>query len=367
MTRGSLSVLGLTFSLAAVGCSQPRAQGAESFEGSSTPQIGQATLQLPGLQAPSTVTFHVINGMAVTEGDILLGPPAELMSRYGATVGSFNNSMSAVAVKDRSYLWSAGDIPYEFDGTITNEKAAEIQSAAQEAASAGLKLRPKQFGDSDYLVFHDSGESWNCSSYIGRIGGAQTVNVAGCGRGSILHEILHAAGFHHEQSRGDRDQYITIMWDDIQDSERTHFEMRGASAQDIGPYDYASIMHYGRTAFSKTGRPTIIPKSPEAPIGQRDGLSQLDRAAIGQLYGGGGGSVGGGGFPGFPGIPGLPGIPGFTTEPTQGTTQPGTQNPGAPVWTTPFGTVPAPIPMPTQGGSFPVPGGQLPTLPPFFQ
>ena len=298
--------------------------------------------------------------MAIMDGDILLGPPQELMGRFGAPSGGFNNQMSAVAVKDRSYLWPSGEIPYEVDSSVSNETAGYIQWAAQEAATAGLKLRPKQFGDSDYLVFRDVGQ--HCSSYIGRTGGAQTVHVSGCGRGSVLHEVLHAAGFYHEQSRGDRDQFVTIMWDDIQDSERSNFEMRGASAQDIGAYDYASIMHYGPTAFSKSGRPTIVPKAPQAPIGQRDGLSQLDRAAIGQLYGANAGPAGGT-LPGFPGIPGIPGLPGFTTEPTQ--TQGGTQ--GAPTWMTPFGTVPAPIPMPTQGGSFPVPGGTLPTLPPFFQ
>ena len=34
--------------------------------------------------------------------------------------------------------------------------------------------------------------------------------------GSTMHEMYHCLGFFHEQSRTDRDDYVTIMWDNIQ-------------------------------------------------------------------------------------------------------------------------------------------------------
>lgn len=52
-----------------------------------------------------------------------------------------------------------------------------------------------------------------------------------------------------------------------------------------GPYDYGSVMHYQSLAFSKNGKPTIIPKHRGVKIGQREGLSPIDISEIRKYYG----------------------------------------------------------------------------------
>lgn len=52
----------------------------------------------------------------------------------------------------------------------------------------------------------------SCASYVGFIGGEQPVFIGPpCIVGNIVHEILHALGFHHEHTRTDREQYIKIL------------------------------------------------------------------------------------------------------------------------------------------------------------
>ena len=56
-----------------------------------------------------------------------------------------------------------------------------------------------------------------CWSYIGRQRSAQTISIGyRCEtKGIVIHEILHALGFYHEQSRPDRDLYIKVHPENI--------------------------------------------------------------------------------------------------------------------------------------------------------
>jgi hypothetical protein len=256
--------------------------GVEAYAAAQAPrQIGSALLFLPGQSSQQQVNFATINGQAILEGDILLGPATTLPFRYGVPWQSSLESKSAVAVANRSYLWPGAEIPYAID-TSARAKTDAINWAIRVFDSTPIRLRPRTAADRDYVVFRELGGG--CWSYLGRQGGPQDIDVTTCGGGNIAHELMHAAGFYHEQSRGDRDSYVSIMWDEITPEMRSNFDKRDARGQDIGPYDYDSIMHYPSHAGSRSGNPTIVPRVQNARIGQRDGLSSLDRAGIDTLY-----------------------------------------------------------------------------------
>ncbi|UJR07013.1 hypothetical protein I4U23_011301 [Adineta vaga] len=107
-------------------------------------------------------------------------------------------------------------------------------------------------------------------------------------RGIIQHELLHILGFFHEQSRPDRDDYVSIQWENIING--TEFNFAKYGEEDIDtlslPYDYTSVMHYEANAFTSNGQPTIIPKrNLTTPLGQRIGMSSIDIAEVQRYYG----------------------------------------------------------------------------------
>ncbi len=84
----------------------------------------------------------------------------------------------------------------------------------------------------------------------------------GClSQGTIIHEMIHALGFRHEQSRADRDDYVNIHFENVERGRENNFDKVGNGFSNFGVgYNTRSIMHYGNTAFSSNGRPTITAK-----------------------------------------------------------------------------------------------------------
>ncbi|CAK6954053.1 hatching enzyme 1.2 [Scomber scombrus] len=136
----------------------------------------------------------------------------------------------------------------------------------------------------DYI---DIQQKSGCWSYLGARGGRQTVSLESpsCfGIGVISHEFMHALGFVHEQSRVDRDKYVTVMWPNIWRDRFRNFEKFKTDNLNL-PYDYGSIMHFGMYAYSQDGKPTIVPKnSKDIKLGQALSLSHIDKLKINRLY-----------------------------------------------------------------------------------
>ena len=116
-----------------------------------------------------------------------------------------------------------------------------------------MKFQLRTYGDRIQFT-NGSG----CSSYVGRLGRGREQSVTlgrGCfSVGIVLHELLHALGIWHEQSRPDRDGYIRIITDNIKERHRHNFRKRNSYLIDYHGegYDYNSVMHYSLTAFRKS-------------------------------------------------------------------------------------------------------------------
>lgn len=228
----------------------------------------------------------------VYQGDIKLAKSVvaaeaqKMMKEQGRRATSLSNSYS-------DYFWPGGEIPYVIQGSALTASVEDALGDLETRSGVNFVARTTE---TDYLVFVPIESDEYCGlSYIGQIGGAQEVEInvaAGTNcrnRRVIQHEVMHALGFWHEQSRPDRDNFIRILWEHIHPSFFDQFDKMPSSADGVGPYDFASVMHYDRNAFSWDGEDTIQAdtEANNVLIGSATEASDGDVKAIGAIYGAG--------------------------------------------------------------------------------
>ncbi|KAG8570947.1 hypothetical protein GDO81_011479 [Engystomops pustulosus] len=185
------------------------------------------------------------------------------------------------------YRWPL-TVPYYLEDNLeTNAKAVILKAFERFRLKTCINFKPWS-GEKNYIsVFKDDG----CYSYTGnRQTGKQQLSIGyGCDTVEIVqHEFLHALGFYHEQSRSDRDDYVTIFWENIQPGkERNFIAYNDVTTSFLNvPYDYTSVMHYSKTVFQNGSEPTIITKNPQFSnlIGKHVDFSDSDVLKLNRLY-----------------------------------------------------------------------------------
>ncbi|XP_062326613.1 hatching enzyme 1.2-like isoform X3 [Osmerus eperlanus] len=176
-------------------------------------------------------------------------------------------------------------IPYAISNQYSSRERSIIERGLESFSSFScIRFRPRQNGDRDYLSIQSKK---GCYSFVGRRGNAQELSLARSGclyHGTVQHELLHALGFNHEQTRSDRDNHIRVVLQNVQSGMEHNFRKIATLNQGTS-YDYGSVMQYHRTAFSKNGQPTMVPiPNSNVAFGQAKEMSRNDKARLNTLY-----------------------------------------------------------------------------------
>ncbi|XP_064789054.1 meprin A subunit beta-like [Oncorhynchus masou masou] len=182
------------------------------------------------------------------------------------------------------YLWPQ-TVPYYLkDSLDINAKGVILKAFEQYRLKTCINFVPWK-GDNNYIsVFKGTGCYYSVDN---RQVGKQRLSIGrNCDRlATVEHELLHALGFWHEQSGADRDDYVNIMWDRIEEGRDHNFLIHGESVSSAlnVPSDYGSVMLYSKTAFNIGSEPSIITKIPSFMdvISQR---MEFDMLKLNRLY-----------------------------------------------------------------------------------
>uniref|UniRef100_A0A8C8RVV1 Meprin A subunit n=1 Tax=Pelusios castaneus TaxID=367368 RepID=A0A8C8RVV1_9SAUR len=191
------------------------------------------------------------------------------------------------ALRNETYRWKF-PIPYILgDDLDLNAKGVILEAFEMFRLKSCVDFKPYE-GDSTYILFQKANGCW---SMVGDRQTGQNLSIGQwCDYKAIVeHELLHALGFYHEQSRTDRDDYVDIWWNEILSGQSHNFaKYDDTFIADLNtPYDYESLMHYEPLSFNKNESiPTITAKIPafNDVIGQRLDFSAIDLERLNRMY-----------------------------------------------------------------------------------
>lgn len=193
----------------------------------------------------------------------------------------------------KNHLWQNGIINFfiDDDALILEE---DIKLAVDHWNSCTpIKLINRKNKNDYYLRFKVGNGKRNKASTVGRnrIKKKHTISLkSNASFGTIIHEIGHIVGLHHEHQRKDRDLYVKINRDNIERKGKW-YDITNKKGVCHGFYDYDSVMHYRDKAKSENNQKTIeaiykrtIQDGNPVFIGKRGGLSRGDILTVTFMY-----------------------------------------------------------------------------------
>jgi uncharacterized protein (TIGR03437 family) len=248
-----------------------------------------------------SVTYKIRNGIAIYQGDIILGKAADIpqtppVPEPTATSGkslqpeALHPDASFYTGINNQYLWTNGVVPYIIDAAFTGSSLNVINQAIQfYNNNTPVKWTPRTT-ETNYVHFTPFTECYGQSNEA-MAGGEQEIDLnadfsKGCiNVGTVEHEMGHTVGLEHEQTRWDRDYYVHLNIQNMDKNNIVQFQPSLGNI-DLLPYNQGSIMHYSIEDYQRNNLTTIDTMPLGIPVSHRANLSPGDIEAIKTMYGG---------------------------------------------------------------------------------
>jgi hypothetical protein len=230
------------------------------------------------------VGYDVYDGRAIIEGDIDIGAAEDMIE---VAEGVELKDLPAQAWTSLGATkWTSGTIRYQapsLDHLGATRYNAVYQAIARLISETHMDFQLVSSSSTSNRIVFMNAIAGASSSPVGMQGGLQFVRLTlDADVTTIMHEIMHAAGFWHEQSRTDRASHIDINWICIMPGHEHNFASH-SGLSNVG-YDTESIMHYRSTAFVRTDisgctwtsrreNGTLIPRNTELSDGDVDSIN----------------------------------------------------------------------------------------------
>jgi Astacin (Peptidase family M12A)/Ricin-type beta-trefoil lectin domain-like len=186
----------------------------------------------------------------VLNGDIIMGDDFPRTRGYVRT--------NAAGIPDN--LWPQGYIPVMISPDVMKWDMYTSVMRALVLLNNKTNVRFKPYtNERDYIKIDMYLDDPNLggASPVGKIGGEQVLILnRNMPESVVIHELLHALGFWHEQSRADRDSYVQVDMSMVKEGYKHNFQIEPGMVS--GAYDYNSIMHYPANSFGLTDKSVTI-------------------------------------------------------------------------------------------------------------
>ncbi len=230
-------------------------------------RIGLGILSKPALLACACIHLSALAhsddwNVAVLDQILASTPAGSTVARVGdmellvSGLVAWRNELAGLPAPRSAFsgtapLWTGGNVYYQFHPSVSAQNQQMFVDAAREWETFANVHFIARTSQPNYILVEEVAGLSGGQATVGMVGGQQAFKIGpnAWSRSVLCHELGHTLGMVHEHQRSDRDSFVTILTNNIASGQEANF-VKLPTSQNLGAYDFLSIMHYARNTFS---------------------------------------------------------------------------------------------------------------------